>query len=108
MSKKQHIVTYSADELASMKSETDWARVDAMAQAEVDTRADKEVDTRADKEDGVLLDGWEKSVMIGLPKGKEAVKLRVDRDVLHWFRGTGRGYQTRMNNVLRAFVQSRQ
>ena len=100
MSKKQHIVTYSADELASMKSETDWARVDAMAQAEVDTRADKE--------DGVLLDGWEKSVMIGLPKGKEAVKLRVDRDVLHWFRGTGRGYQTRMNNVLRAFVQSRQ
>ena len=100
MSKKQHIVTYSADELASMKSETDWARVDAVAQAEVDTRADKE--------DGVLLDGWEKSVMIGLPQGKEAVKLRVDRDVLHWFRGTGRGYQTRMNNVLRAFVQSRQ
>lgn len=100
MSKKEHIVTYSVDELASMKSETDWAKVDALAQAEVDACADKE--------DGVLLDGWEKSVMIGLPQGKEAVKLRIDRDVLHWFRGTGRGYQTRMNNVLRAFVQSRQ
>jgi uncharacterized protein (DUF4415 family) len=36
------------------------------------------------------------------------VKLRNDRDVLDWFRGTGKGYQTRMNNVLRAFVKSRQ
>jgi uncharacterized protein (DUF4415 family) len=50
----------------------------------------------------------EKTVIIGLPPGKEAVKLRIDRDVLDWFRGTGKGYQTRMNNVLRAFVKSRQ
>jgi len=27
--------------------------------------------------------------------------------VLGWFRGTGKGYQTRINNVLRAFVESR-
>ena len=35
------------------------------------------------------------------------MKLRVDADVLDWFRRTGKGYQTRMNNVLRAFVESR-
>ena len=48
-----------------------------------------------------------KTLILGLPPGKEALKLRIDRDVIEWFRGTGKGYQTRMNNVLRAFVQSR-
>jgi uncharacterized protein (DUF4415 family) len=48
------------------------------------------------------------TVIIGLPPRKEAVKLRIDRDMLDWFRGTGKGYQTRMYNVLRAFVKSRQ
>jgi uncharacterized protein (DUF4415 family) len=61
----------------------------------------------ADEEEGPLPEGWEKTVIIGLPPGKAAVKLRIDRDVLDWFRGTGKGYQTRMNNVLRAFVTSR-
>jgi uncharacterized protein (DUF4415 family) len=100
MAKKEHIVRYSTDELAKMKSETDWAKVDATTQ--------DEVERQAGEDEGPLPDGWEKTVIIGLPPGKEAVKLRIDRDVLDWFRGTGKGYQTRMNNVLRAFVKSRQ
>ena len=100
MAKKQHIVRYSADEPAKMKSETDWVKVDATTQ--------EEVERQADEDEGPLPDGWEKTVIIGLPPGKEAVKLRIDRDVLDWFRHTGKGYQTRMNNVLRAFVKSRQ
>ncbi len=39
-----------------------------------------------------------------LPPGKEPVTLRLDRDVLAWFRHPGRGYQTRINAVLRAFI----
>lgn len=35
------------------------------------------------------------------------MKLRVDADVLDWFRRTGKVYQTRMNSALRAFVESR-
>ncbi|MEO6078556.1 MAG: BrnA antitoxin family protein, partial [Steroidobacteraceae bacterium] len=34
---------------------------------------------------------------------KASISLRVDADVLDWFRGTGSGYQSRMNAVLRAF-----
>ena len=34
---------------------------------------------------------------------KASVSLRVDADVLAWFKAQGRGYQTRMNAVLRAF-----
>jgi uncharacterized protein (DUF4415 family) len=104
MRKKEHIVSFTAEEidakLARGESRTDWAQADAMSQAEVERLADED--------EGKLPDGWEKTVIIGLPPGKDAVKLRIDRDVLEWFRQTGKGYQTRMNNVLREFVKSRQ
>jgi uncharacterized protein (DUF4415 family) len=36
------------------------------------------------------------------------LNMRVDRDVLEFFRKTGRGYQTRINAVLRAFVEAQE
>ena len=46
--------------------------------------------------------------ILGLYKPrKKPITLRLDADVLDWFKSTGRGYQTRMNNVLRAYVESR-
>jgi uncharacterized protein (DUF4415 family)/predicted nucleotidyltransferase len=104
MGRKERIVSFTAEEidarLAAGESRTDWGKVDDMSQAEVERLADEE--------EGALPDGRESTVILGLPAGKEAVKLRIDRDVLEWFRQTGKGYQTRMNNVLRAFVKSRQ
>ena len=37
---------------------------------------------------------------------KASVSLRIDADVLDWFKSTGAGYQTRMNAVLRAFKEA--
>jgi uncharacterized protein (DUF4415 family) len=37
---------------------------------------------------------------------KASISLRVDADVLDWFRSTGAGYQSRMNAVLRAFKEA--
>jgi uncharacterized protein (DUF4415 family) len=37
---------------------------------------------------------------------KESVSLRLDADVLEWFRASGTGYQTRINAVLRAFKEA--
>ncbi|HEY4565109.1 MAG TPA: BrnA antitoxin family protein [Thermoanaerobaculia bacterium] len=34
---------------------------------------------------------------------KSSVSLRIDRDVLEWFKAQGPGYQTRINMILRAF-----
>ena len=39
-----------------------------------------------------------------MPAGKRQVTLRIDADVLDWFRAQGKGYQSRMNAVLRAYV----
>jgi uncharacterized protein (DUF4415 family) len=36
--------------------------------------------------------------------GKEQLTIRLDRDVLAWFKAQGRGYQTRINELLRAYM----
>jgi uncharacterized protein (DUF4415 family) len=73
--------------------------VNAMSQAEVERLADKD--------EGPLAADWESAIMIGLPLAKQDIHIRLDGDILDWFKALGRGYQTRINAVLRAFVQTR-
>jgi uncharacterized protein (DUF4415 family) len=40
------------------------------------------------------------------PPGKTSVHLRLDSDVVEWFRSRGKGHLTRMNAVLRAYVDA--
>ena len=42
---------------------------------------------------------------IRMPKRKESITIRLDPDVLGWFRNFGKGYQTRINAVLRAYME---
>lgn len=51
-------------------------------------------------------DFWDDAAVVPAPK--RAISLRVDQDVLDWFRAGGRRYQTRMNAVLRAYVSKMQ
>jgi uncharacterized protein (DUF4415 family) len=41
-----------------------------------------------------------------MPHTKKAVSIRLDEDVLTWFKSQGRGYQTRMNAVLRMYMRA--
>ena len=50
---------------------------------------------------------WFARARIVMPEPKKLVTLRLDADVLDWFRHRGRGYQTRINAVLRGFVAAR-
>jgi uncharacterized protein (DUF4415 family) len=104
MKKSGDTARYAAEELARMRrrgeSRTDWARFDATTQAEL------EASIAADPDDVHEAPQWDQAVL-GLPPRKEHINIRVDAEVLEWFRQTGRGYLTRMNNVLRAFVESR-
>ena len=104
MKKSSDTVRYTAEQLGAMRqrgeSRTDWAKVDAMTEAEL------EASIAADPDDVHQTPDWSQAIL-GLPPRKEHINIRIDADVLAWFRRTGRGYQTRMNNVLRAFVASR-
>ena len=46
-----------------------------------------------------------KAMLVSLP-GKQQLTIRLDADVLHWLRSKGRGYQTRINRILRAAMES--
>lgn len=49
-------------------------------------------------------DFWDEAVPV-LPESKVPISLRVDADVLAWFRELGPRYQSRMNAVLRSYMQ---
>ena len=48
---------------------------------------------------------WRKAEL-RMPQKKESLTLRLDHDVVTWFRNAGRGYQTKMNAVLRSYMRS--
>jgi uncharacterized protein (DUF4415 family) len=104
MRKKENISRFSADKIrrkvARGESKTDWKRVKAMSRTEVERRAYRD--------EGPLPDDWESKVIVGLPPAKQDIHIRLDGDILEWFKARGRGYQTRINAVLRAFVQARE
>ena len=99
--KPERIVRVTAEEARQMPDRTDYARLDAMTDEDIAKAV-------AEDPDAAPLDiDWTQARLV-LPPGKESVTLRVDQDVLDWFRKQGKGYQTRMNAVLRAFVDSQQ
>jgi len=51
-------------------------------------------------------DFWRNARVVMPPPGKASVHLRLDADVLEWFRGQGRGHLSRMNAVLRSFMEA--
>jgi uncharacterized protein (DUF4415 family) len=47
-----------------------------------------------------------KSARVAMPTGKTSIHLRLDSDIVEWFRARGKGHLTRMNAVLRAYVEA--
>jgi uncharacterized protein (DUF4415 family) len=90
---KRNLKRYSADNLPA--SETDWARVDAMTDEEIDFSDIPRLD-----------ENFFKDAQLRLPVSKQPVTLRLDSEVLAWFKSQGPGYQTRINAVLRLYMQA--
>ena len=64
-------------------------------------------DEEIDYSDIPALDAafFENAVIV-LPKPKASVSIRLDQEVLDWFKGQGKGYQTRINALLRAYMEA--
>ena len=105
MAKEECIARYTADELKAMlargEDRTDWTRAAATKQAEI------EAQITADPDEAGLEIDWTKAA-VDLPSRKAHLNMRIDRDVLDFFRRVGRGYQTKINAVLRAYVNQMQ
>ena len=79
-----------------MKSKTDWAKLKKGSGAGGPSEEHPEADVSH------IVRGVVRRGLAPLPS-KASISLRVDQDVLEWFKAQGPGYQTRINTVLRAF-----
>ena len=79
-------------------SSTDWERIDAMTDDQIDYSDSPKISRE------LFSTGIRKSGRRGA-EVKEAISIRLDKDVLEWFRARGRGYQSEVNALLRAYMQ---
>ena len=83
----------------SNKSGTDFKRLDAMTDAEIDFSDIPEVTPEMFAK-GIVRRGLK-------PITKKQLTLRLDSDLIEWFKEQGQGYQTKMNALLRAYMEER-
>ena len=81
------------------RGRADLERVRQMSEATLQDTAPAELAALPD-------DFWDAAVLVE-PVRKQAISLRVDEDVLAWFRQGGPRYQSRMNAVLRSYMNAR-
>jgi uncharacterized protein (DUF4415 family) len=82
------------------KGKTDWNRVDKLTDEEVAKAV-------ASDPDAAPIDiDWSDAVLV-IPAKKKAISIRVDEDVLDFFKKEGDGYQRRINAVLRSYMQQK-
>lgn len=81
------------------KSGTDWGRLQKMSDEDIDT---------SDIPDPTPEQFARAAARRGLepPPRKQQVTMRIDADVLEWFRAGGEGYQSRINALLRAYMEA--
>jgi uncharacterized protein (DUF4415 family) len=96
----ERITIVSRKQLAKMKDLTDWDRVRSMSEEEIERNAAEDADNPPWTEEE-----WARARVV-FPQGKAPVTLRLDKDIIAWFKSQGRGYQTRINAALRAFVEA--
>ena len=101
MRKKDDIVRYTAKQLANLRNRgetrSNWAKAAALTNEEI------EAQIAADPDEADMVIDWD-SATVEMPQPKVVLKMRIDRDVLEYFRKMGKGYQTRINAVLRSYM----
>ena len=76
------------------RSKTDLNKVKVQSDSDIDT-----------SEIPALDPDFFKSAILRMPSRKASITVRLDSDVLEWFRNQGKGYQTRINAVLRTYME---
>lgn len=94
-----HIVEYPDGQLERRKSKTDWAALDALTDEQINASIANDPDWSDDW-------NWSDAVLV-IPPKKKAISIRVDEDVLDYFKHDGGGYQRRMNAVLRSYMEQK-
>jgi uncharacterized protein (DUF4415 family) len=77
---------------------SDWKKATSMTDAQIEAAIADDPD-----EAGMIMD-WENAT-VELPQPKAVLNIRIDKDLLEYFRKSGKGYQNRINAILRSYVE---
>lgn len=102
---EESIKRYSIEDIermiANRESKTDWARVNAQTDEDIEAAIKDDPDW-----EGWQDIDWSKAVLV-VPRVKRAISIRLDSDIIDFFKQEGPGYQSRMNEVLRYYMENR-
>lgn len=91
----------SLEEIRTLDSRTDWERLRQMSEEEIERGA------KEDPDSPLLDEEWFRTARLVVPTGeKTRITIRLDEDIVDYFKQEGDGYQTRINDVLKAYVLS--
>lgn len=96
--KDEKLVKFSVEQLKG--GDSDWERVRSLTDDDIDAAIASDPDAAPP-----LDEEWFRDAYVCIP-AKIATSIRVDGDVMEWFRSQGKGWQTRMNGVLRAYAKA--
>lgn len=101
MQKDKNIKSYTAAELKAKRGEsrTDLSRVDAITDEALEQLIAEDEDERSMQAD------WTQAKLI-LPQAKQSVHLRLDQEIIAFFKSAGKGHISRMQAVLKAYVDA--
>jgi len=87
---------------SEMESQTDWEALQKKTEEEIEQAVQ-------DDPDAILLDEewFEKAKLVVPASDKERITIRLDEDIVEHFKQGGPGHQSRINNVLRAYVTAK-
>lgn len=85
--------------VTTKKSATDWKRVDALKDKDLDKTDIPEISPEMFAR-GMVRRGLKPA------SRKQQLTIRVDGDVLDWYKRQGQGYQTKINSLLRAYMDA--
>jgi len=97
------VTKITLDEAKEMESQTDWEALEKKTDEEIREAVESDPDTYFLDEDW-----FEAATFVNPSAEKERISIRLDEDILEFFRSQGRGYQSRINKVLREYMIVRQ
>jgi len=86
---------------AAGSKRTNWPRLKRITDGEIERAVANDPDAAP-----IATAAWFRRARLYEPRRKDAVSIRLDQDLIAWFKRRGRGYQTRINAVLRAYMEA--
>jgi len=99
----EHSTKVKASELDRLEDRTDWDRLQELTDEEIEDAVEEDPDQ-------ILLDKewFERAKLVTPESEKKRITIRLDNDIVDFFKAKGPGYQTRINKALRAYVLAKQ